>query len=322
VILILSNARDATADFLQKKMTDLGISFLRLNTELLPKIQLTAAPTEGQLTGGFTIDQRYIRFDDVNAVYYRRPTMPVIDGEMSPGLRAWIQSEYRRTWGGLLLALTRLRWVNHPLAISGASYKPEQLIRAQRFGLSVPATLITTQPEEARAFCARFDWSVIAKPLGHGEISGTDDGDDQLVYTSALSPDLENNLSAVTHCPTLFQYRVPKNIDIRVTVIDHKCIAVALHSQEQPISQIDCRRNNMAGMRYSHCDLPPSLADSLIRLTRSYNLYFSAIDLARDTSGQYWFFELNPAGQWAWLEQKIGVPLSAALINCLQGEAA
>jgi hypothetical protein len=302
-------------------MTDLGVSFLRLNTEVLPEIRLQATATGGQLSGGFTISQRHIRFEDVSAVYYRRPAMPVVKGEVSPGLRAWIQSEYRRTWGGLLLALNRPRWVNHPLAISGASYKSEQLVRSQRFGLSVPETLITTEPEQARAFCARHDWCVIVKPLGHGEIRGTDEETDQVVYTNALSRELENKLSAVAHCPTLFQYRVQKLIDIRVNIIQHECIAVALHSQEQPISRIDCRRNNMAGMRYSLVRLPSALADTLIKLTRSYDLYFAAIDLARDTNGRYWFFELNPAGQWAWLEQAIEVPLSTALINCLQGEA-
>ncbi len=321
MILIVSNARDATADFLQMRMTELGVSFLRLNTESLPEIQLHATASAGQLSGGFTVAQRHIRFVDVNSVYYRRPAMPIVKGEVSPGLRAWIQSEYRRTWGGLLMALNRPRWINHPLAISGASYKSEQLVRSQRFGLSVPETLITNDPKQARAFCAKYDWCVIVKPLGHGEIRGANEEADQVVYTNALSRELENKLSAVANCPTLFQHRVQKLIDIRVNIIEHECIAVALHSQEQPASRIDCRRNNMAGMRYSLVELPSALADALINLTRSYDLYFAAIDLARDTNGKYWFFELNPAGQWAWLEQTIGVPLSTALINCLQGEA-
>jgi glutathione synthase/RimK-type ligase-like ATP-grasp enzyme len=302
-------------------MAAVGVPFLRLNTEFLSEIALDIKLVAGRVTGGFTIGERHFRFDDVSAIYYRRPTMPIVDGEMSPGLRAWIQSEYRRTWGGLLLALNGPRWVNHPLAISGASYKPEQLIRAQRLGLCVPNTLITTHPEEARAFCAAQNWCVIVKPLGHGEIRGSGEEDDYLVYTNALSRELEHNLSAVSNCPTLFQRRVQKLVDIRVNVIDHQCIAVALHSQEQLASQIDCRRNNMARMRYSVCELPAALTKTLIRLTRSYDLHFAAIDLARDTNGDYYFFELNPAGQWAWLEQTVGVPLSAALIGCLQGKS-
>ena len=96
MILIVSNARDATADFLQTRMTDLGVPYVRLNTEVLPEIGLQARPTMGRLSGGFTIGQRRVRFDDVSAVYHRRPIMPVVNRDLSPGLRAWIQSEYRR----------------------------------------------------------------------------------------------------------------------------------------------------------------------------------------------------------------------------------
>lgn len=318
MILIVSNARDATADFLQERMVTSDVSFFRLNTELLPQVRLRMRPSAGQLSGGFKVGERYIRLDEIGAVYYRRPIMPAVDGEFSSGLRAWMQNEYRRAWGGLLLALNRLRWVNHPLAISGASYKTEQLARAQRIGLRVPDTVVTTEPEEALEFCEQRDWNVIVKPLGHGEIRGEDGESDWLVYTNALRRELEVKLPSVAHCPTMFQKRIDKVIDIRVTVVDDRCIAVALHSQEQPISRIDCRRNNMVGMRYSLIELPTTLSDMLVTLTASYDLHFAAIDLAQDTGGDYWFFELNPGGQWAWLEQKIGAPISAALIDCLR----
>jgi len=320
VILIVSNARDATADFLQERMNQTGVKFIRLNTECLPGIRFCAAPKAGLVDGGFTIGEERFQFADLKSVYYRRPIAPSVDGDFSPGLRAWIQNENRRSWGGLLLSLQKLRWVNHPLAISAASYKPEQLVRAHRFGLSVPETLITTEPNEARSFCKSHDWNVVAKPLGHGEIRGSGNETDKLVYTSALRPEIDDEFAAVVNCPTLFQVRVNKIIDIRATVIDSRCLGVALHSQERPESMVDCRRNNMIGMRYSRIDLPDTLVDALVELTRSYSLHFAAIDLARDVDGSYWFFELNPAGQWAWLEQKTDVPIAAALIASLTGD--
>jgi glutathione synthase/RimK-type ligase-like ATP-grasp enzyme len=73
----------------------------------------------------------------------------------------------------------------------------------------------------------------------------------------------------------------------------------------------------MRGMRYSLFDLPEDLAQRLIALTRSYRLHFAAIDLALDPTGRYWFLELNPAGQWAWLEEITKAPISDALIDSL-----
>ena len=105
--------------------------------------------------------------------------------------------------------------------------------------------------------------------------------------------------------------------DVRATVVDADVVAVAIHSQERSISRVDCRRNNMQGMKYSLVDLPDSLARSLVRLTGSYGLHFAAIDLALDRTGRYWFLELNPAGQWAWLEQRTGLPLRRRLADLL-----
>jgi hypothetical protein len=44
--------------------------------------------------------------------------------------------------------------------------------------------------------------------------------------------------------------------------------------------------------------------------------------LARRPDGGYTFFELNPNGQWAWVEQLTGLPIAAALAEELLAHAA
>jgi glutathione synthase/RimK-type ligase-like ATP-grasp enzyme len=161
------------------------------------------------------------------------------------------------------------------------------------------------------------EWQVVAKPVGHGEVKGDNGETDSWVYTNLVTTDFRLSLPLVANCPTLFQQYIPKVLDVRVTVVGDKCISVALHSQENKESTIDCRRENMRHMRYSQIELPEPLAINLVALTRSYGLWFAAIDLALDETGEYWFLELNPAGQWAWLEQITGVPISEAIIHCL-----
>ena len=94
-------------------------------------------------------------------------------------------------------------------------------------------------------------------------------------------------------------------------------MAVALHSQERLVSTVDCRRDNMHGMRYSVASLPTVVEEQLFALTRSYGLLYAAIDLVRDPDGRYWFLEINPSGQWAWLEQVGAARISDLLISCL-----
>ena len=44
----------------------------------------------------------------------------------------------------------------------------------------------------------------------------------------------------------------------------------------------------------------------------------AAIDLVANLDGEgYIFLELNPNGQWAWLEAETGQPLTAALVDLL-----
>ena len=59
------------------------------------------------------------------------------------------------------------------------------------------------------------------------------------------------------------------------------------------------------------------MAEKCLALTRSYGLAFGAIDLARVDDGLYTFFEINPNGQWAWIEQLTGQPLRQAMAGLL-----
>jgi hypothetical protein len=317
VILIVSNAQDATADFFEHQLIEGAVDYVRLNTNDLRTSHIGFEVNRARTAGTLEIRGREIRLSDLKSIYYRRPRAPELEDMGDPGLRTWMQNEYRRAWGGLLHSAPHIRWVNHPIAVSAASYKPEQLARAARAGFAIPDTLMANNPTAALSFCTMHNWNVVAKPIGHGEVRGDDPENDRVVYTNRISAADSGLLERVAECPTLLQAHIEKAVDLRVTVVDDACLAVALHSQERPISSVDCRRDNMSGMRYSEHDLPRDLAHKLIAFTRSYDLYFAAIDLVLDPDGTYWFLELNPAGQWAWLEQEIGIPISAALIRCL-----
>jgi glutathione synthase/RimK-type ligase-like ATP-grasp enzyme len=317
LIAIISNAADVTADFLEGRIRKRGKRVVRINTEDLARLQVNFSLETSRVDASFLLHGTHHRFRDLTAIYYRRPKLPDVAAELDGGLRSWVQNELRRVWGGLLLATAEAKWINHPNAITSANYKPEQLCRARNMGLLVPDTIITNVPSSAMQFCQSHGWNVVVKPVGHGEIQADCEESDRLVYTSLLGESQRQELALVANCPTLFQAHIKKQLDIRATVVDGSCVSVALHSQEQPASAVDCRRENMRGMRYSLFDLPEDLAQRLIALTRSYRLHFAAIDLALDPTGRYWFLELNPAGQWAWLEEITKAPISDALIDSL-----
>ena len=50
-------------------------------------------------------------------------------------------------------------------------------------------------------------------------------------------------------------------------------------------------------------------------------LVYGAIDMRLTPNGEYVFLEVNPAGQWLFIEQATGQPISAAIAEALIARA-
>ncbi|MCL4392569.1 hypothetical protein M1145_00275 [Patescibacteria group bacterium] len=50
-------------------------------------------------------------------------------------------------------------------------------------------------------------------------------------------------------------------------------------------------------------------------MNKCYNLNYSAIDLMEDKNGKIYFLELNPNGQYLWVENKLDLPISKAMAD-------
>ena len=58
-----------------------------------------------------------------------------------------------------------------------------------------------------------------------------------------------------------------------------------------------------------------------IKIVKSFELRYSSIDLNKDLTGKYYFLELNPNGQWTWIEQLTGHPIRDSIIEELTWKA-
>jgi len=55
----------------------------------------------------------------------------------------------------------------------------------------------------------------------------------------------------------------------------------------------------------------------LLALQKRLQLVYGAIDMRRTPDGEYYFLEVNPAGQWHFVEQRTGLPISKAMADLL-----
>jgi hypothetical protein len=79
---------------------------------------------------------------------------------------------------------------------------------------------------------------------------------------------------------------------------------------------LDANYRRGAGEWHEHT-IPDFLSDKLIHLLRSLGLHYGCIDLRQRPDGEYVFFEVNPSGQWLFVEVDTGQPLALTCAELL-----
>jgi len=291
-------------------------NFIRLNTEDYPSaIKISWSPTDYS-EAYFDIHGQVLPLQSIKSVWYRRPVAPVPSIDVSdPLARAFIIEEARAALAGIWRALDCF-WVSHPDSLYAASYKLNQLHVAHKLGFKVPDTLVTNNPSTAETFLSHQQ-QVVYKTVSMGRISSDNQEADQGIFTSELSEDDRSHIASIKFTPSLFQELIRKAVDIRVTVIGAELFAVAIYSQDNPDSRVDWRRLDPDKLKHKVVELPENVKQLCHDLMQYYRLQFGAIDLILTNEGEYVFLEINPNGQWAWIEQVTGIPLSYTLAKLL-----
>jgi hypothetical protein len=313
MLLILTNSEDATASFLVPLLEEACIPFLRLDTDaLIPRISFSYRAGKPELR----VDGRWIEADEITNIWYRRPEI-LKDAQFDASSEGkYARSEWTEFVECFFAHVPRDKWMNHPASNAGASRKLEQLSTAASLGFLLPDTMVTQEPSELTAFYEKHDRKVIVKPISNGYVERGADQRDSLIYTNRVLDEHLKDLADLSHCPAFFQQFIEKSYDVRITTVDGDIHAVALFAADKSGGQrCDIRRNNMLDVIYKQIELPERIRQAAASLLRHYNLRFSAIDMAVATSGEWYFFEVNPNGQWAWLDSSAGTRIGSSFVK-------
>ncbi|MFA6241782.1 MAG: hypothetical protein WC655_12690 [Candidatus Hydrogenedentales bacterium] len=313
MILIITGTQDATADYLLPFLVRSGFACLRLDTDTL--LSRSCFSYEAGIP---VIEWEGCRHSPevFSNVWYRRPER--LEDERFSGSPEgqYVLDEWAAALEGFLAHIPKARWMNHPSCNAAASRKLEQLSTAQILGLRVPDTLLTQNESKLRKFFADHNGRVVVKPLSTGYIKRSGEQTDSLIYSNLVPEAFLHSLEDLSLCPTLFQQFIDKKSDVRITVVDEDMIAVELCGlDDNGVQLCDIRRNNMKGVSYSRVPLPPDVQSSLAALVRNYGLRFAAIDMVVSRDGEWYFLEVNPNGQWAWLDLALGPRIAESFVK-------
>lgn len=200
--------------------------------------------------------------------------------------------------------------VNQPSAQASASLKLHQLCVAQSVGLTVPRTYVS---DSADALIAVADEA----PLLYKPLTWLATPSGEILFSKLVSrTDLLARRDALQVAPGIYQSYVKKARELRITIIDDFDYCVAIYSQERAETEVDWRRDQL-GVRCEQIPTPLDLRRKLLTLMNALGLRFGAIDVIEDENGEYVFLEVNPSGNWLWLEDRLGIPISAVLARKL-----
>jgi hypothetical protein len=188
--------------------------------------------------------------------------------------------------------------LNRAGAMASNRSKPYQLALIRRMGFSVPATLVTNDPDLVRAFHAR-----------HGRVVFKSISAVRSIVTELDGAGLAR-LTAIRACPVQFQELV-EGLDVRVHVVGERVFATACDS---PV--VDYRYADGAA-RLAPFDLPEETAARCVALAQSLDLPLAGIDLKRRANGRWVCFEVNPSPGFSWFEAATGQPIAAAIAALL-----
>jgi glutathione synthase/RimK-type ligase-like ATP-grasp enzyme len=203
------------------------------------------------------------------------------------------------------------RWLNEPHLTDQAEDKVRQLRVATSIGLLVPRTIISNDPTRIASFVAQYP--SVAKPLRNGVIDGAEQPD--VIFTNRISTLSELDGPAIEAVPIIVQREIPKAADIRVTIVGRRVFATAIQSQADESARVDWRRGDVVSMIHVTHDLPPDTAVRCIEVVKALGLKFGAIDLVLYPKGRYWFLEINPNGQWGWIQNRTDQPIARAIVD-------
>ncbi|MEZ5211895.1 hypothetical protein MYK68_08350 [Gordonia sp. PP30] len=316
-MLILVHSEDPHLPLVTRHLDEWDVPHLDLTTDLIgteirPSIHVDS--TE------FTIDLADWDWASVTTVWNRRimvnpgwSTAPTSDLM----LEKHIHDQNLALIDGLMASIRpEAKWINK-LDSRIARSKVEQLRLAAELEIPIPATLISSVPSQIRRFAhAHGDTGIVTKLIAPTP-SRVPNGVDQFsIFTTEIDPDNVAD-AALAAAVAIYQPKVQKTREARAIVVGGDVVCCAFDTQRSDQTSLDWRRYDFDAVPHYAVDLPAEFTQKLVQLTARLGLVYAAIDLAQRPDGSWLMFEVNPAGQWAWLEEVGNVPVGRTIAKWL-----
>jgi hypothetical protein len=246
----------------------------------------------------------------ITSVWYRREFQPNSLKIPLNDSRQFIlseRSELQRDYIRCLWKSAEHRWIGSPLTTRDSENKLQQLIIAKQCELQIPDTLISNEPRRVRSFARKYPY-IIIKPLSQFRWEYPQNTFVTYAQRVEASSILELSDNNIMLCPTIYQNPISKKADIRVVAMGNSLFSFEINQTKS--KEIDYRtawdnNNPDYALKISAIEMPAIEQEKFLMMLRRLNINFASADFVIDHVGKWFFLDLNPSGQWLFLEESV-----------------
>lgn len=325
-ILIITRKADIHPNSVIEILNERNIPFFRLNTEvLMTEYEFGWFHKNGSKPSFFIKDKNtdeVIYGYEVHSIWYRRPILPeelpYYSNENKEIDRHNLE-EAKAFYHYLMLFFSDFYSIGSHHHDRFACSKMVQSFYADKVGLQISPTCYANNKESIINFTSEYD-ELIIKPMRNYNVQYSETHSYELYankISSALLKDQPKEAFSQTVC--FLQKYVRKAYELRVTIMGNHLFACKIDSQKQDEDKgkIDFRQGYDHNLHHEMISLPKSIEEKCRQYLRHLHLNFGCFDFVVTPEGEYVFLECNPNGQWGWIEDECGVPMSEAIVDCL-----
>ncbi len=319
VLIVTFSHDNESISLVIKALETMGKKAFRLDTDRFPtevKIDLYSGD---QKAGIITDGEQQLELTEVSSVWYRRMRHgQKLPDSMDSQFREVSLKECRLGIRGMIASLPGFHL--DPIAkVERTNHKQLQLQVARQLGLLIPNTLTSNNPEAVKQFAQDCQATgIVTKMLSQFAIYG-ENKEEMVVFTSPVTDEDLDNLEGLQFCPMTFQENIPKALELRITIVGKQIFTAAIDSQQLDGAIYDWRKEGKALYRqWQSYDLPQIIEKQLFELMKYFGLNYGAIDMIVTPDQRYIFLEINPVGEFFWLElYPPHFPISQAIAEML-----
>lgn len=320
--LIVTHSRDNdSVEMVSRALEKRGATPFRFNTDLFPtEVSIRIALDRSGERVEIETKEGKVDARELAGAWHRRIAIAsAIPADMDKQVRFAAVEESRRVVNGMLVSLPCFVLDTWP-RLRIAENKQLQLELARAAGLDVPKTLVTNDPAAARAFWDECRGRVVTKMMASFAIY--EEGQEKVVFTNPVTEKDLEGLDGLRFCPMTFQEVLDKSVELRVTVVGERVFTAAIDSNQMERSKTDWRREGSALIsKWTKSELPKDVERGMLKVMDALGLNYGAADFIVTPEGRTVFLEVNPAGEFFWLERENGLPISEAIADVLLGKA-